>query len=164
MTQFVNAKPLAAYVTRVQNEVARQERENSRAKLSEFRKNENALVRSILEEHRQKLAQRRAAGERKNVIDKMGRLSGKFLSMLEHPAEGSAKHFNASIVRSALEVLDTLGNGDIDLQRKMEERAAKIAKIEAEMENLQPGRMPKSRACWIALKNSVGKSKGWKHI
>ena len=139
LTQFVNAKPLAAYVTRVQNEVARQERENSRAKLSEFRKNENALVRSILEEHRQKLAQRRAAGERKNVIDKMGRLSGKFLSMLEHPAEGSAKHFNAGIVRSALEVLDTLGNGDIDLQRKMEERAAKIAKIEAEMEKLATG-------------------------
>lgn len=139
LTQFVNAKPLAAYVTRVQNEVARQERENSRAKLSEFRKSENALVRSILEEHRQKLAQRRAAGERKNVIDKMGRLSGKFLSMLEHPAEGSAKHFNAGIVRSALEVLDTLGNGDIDLQRKMEERAAKIAKIEAEMEKLATG-------------------------
>ena len=139
LTQFVNAKPLAAYVTRVQNEVARQERENSRAKLAEFRKNENALVRSILEEHRQKLAQRRAAGERKNVIDKMGRLSGKFLSMLEHPAEGSAKHFNAGIVRSALEVLDTLGNGDIDLQRKMEERAAKIAKIEAEMEKLATG-------------------------
>mgnify|MGYP004528932995 CR=1 FL=1 len=139
LTQFVNAKPLAAYVTRVQNEVARQERENSRAKLAEFRKSENALVRSILEEHRQKLAQRRAAGERKNVIDKMGRLSGKFLSMLEHPAEGSAKHFNAGIVRSALEVLDTLGNGDIDLQRKMEERAAKIAKIEAEMEKLATG-------------------------
>ena len=139
LTQFVNAKPLAAYVTRVQNEVARQERENSRAKLAEFRKSENALVRSILEEHRQKLAQRRAAGERKNVIDKMGRLSGKFLSMLEHPAEGSAKHFNAGIVRSALEVLDTLGNGDIDLQRKMEERAAKIAKIEEEMEKLATG-------------------------
>ena len=139
LTQFVNAKPLAAYVTRVQNEVARQERENSRAKLAEFRKNENALVRSIIEEHRQKLAQRRAAGERQNVIDKMGRLSGKFLSMLEHPAEGSAKHFNAGIVRSALEVLDTLGNGDIDLQRKMEERAAKIAKIEAEMEKLATG-------------------------
>lgn len=139
LTQFVNAKPLAAYVTRVQNEVARQERENSRAKLAEFRKNENALVRSILEEHRQKLAQRRAAGERQNVIDKMGRLSGKFLSMLEHPAEGFAKHFNAGIVRSALEVLDTLGNGDIDLQRKMEERAAKIAKIEAEMEKLATG-------------------------
>ena len=139
LTQFVNAKPLAAYVTRVQNEVARQERENSRAKLAEFRKSENALVRSILEEHRQKLAQRRAAGERQNVIDKMVRLSGKFLSMLEHPAEGSAKHFNAGIVRSALEVLDTLGNGDIDLQRKMEERAAKIAKIEAEMENLATG-------------------------
>ena len=139
LTQFVNAKPLAAYVTRVQNEVARQERENSRAKLAEFRKSENALVRSILEEHRQKLAQRRAAGERKNVIDKMGRLSGKFLSMLEHPAEGSAKHFNAGIVRSALEVLDTLGNGDIDLQRKMEERAAKIAKIEEEMEKLSTG-------------------------
>lgn len=139
LTQFVNAKPLAAYVTRVQNEVARQERENSRAKLAEFRKSENALVRSILEEHRQKLAQRRAAGERKNVIDKMGRLSGKFLSMLEHPAEGSSKHFNAGIVRSALEVLDTLGNGDIDLQRKMEERAAKIAKIEAEMEKLATG-------------------------
>lgn len=139
LTQFVNAKPLAAYVTRVQNEVARQERENSRAKLDEFRKSENALVRSILEEHRQKLAQRRAAGERKNVIDKMGRLSGKFLSMLEHPAEGSAKHFNAGIVRSALEVLDTLGNGDIDLQRKMEERAAKIAKIEEEMEKLATG-------------------------
>ena len=69
----------------------------------------------------------------------MGRLSGKFLSMLEHPAEGSAKHFNAGIVRSALEVLDTLGNGDIDLQRKMEERAAKIAKIEAEMEKLATG-------------------------
>lgn len=139
LTQFVNAQPLAAYVTRVQNEVARQERENSRAKLAEFRKSENALVRSILEEHRRKLAQRRAAGERQNVIDKMGRLSGKFLSMLEHPAEGSAKHFNAGIVRSALEVLDTLGNGDIDLQRKMEERAAKIAKIEAEMENLAAG-------------------------
>lgn len=139
LTQFVNAKPLAAYVTRVQNEVARQERENSRAKLAEFRNSENALVRSILEEHRQKLAQRMAAGERKNVIDKMGRLSGKFLSMLEHPAEGSAKHFNAGIVRSALEVLDTLGNGDIDLQRKMEERAAKIAKIEAEMEKLATG-------------------------
>ena len=139
LTQFVNAKPLAAYVTRVQNEVARQERENSRAKLSEFRKSENALVRSILEEHRQKLAQRRAAGERKNVIDKMGRLSGKFLSMLEHPAEGYAKHFNAGIIRSALEVLDTLGNGDIDLQRKKEERAAKIAKIEAEMEKLATG-------------------------
>lgn len=139
LTQFVNAKPLAAYVTRVQNEVARQERENSRAKLAEFRKSENALVRSILEEHRRKLAQRRAAGERTNVIDKMGRLSGKFLSMLEHPAEGSSKHFNAGIVRSALEVLDTLGNGDIDLQRKMEERAAKIAKIEAEMEKLATG-------------------------
>lgn len=139
LTQFVNAKPLAAYVTRVQNEVARQERENSRAKLAEFRKSENALIRSILEEHRRKLAQRRAAGERTNVIDKMGRLSGKFLSMLEHPAEGSSKHFNAGIVRSALEVLDTLGNGDIDLQRKMEERAAKIAKIEAEMENLATG-------------------------